>query len=73
MAYFGNNTEAEPFMDQCSKCIFGDKPCPIAFAQFTYNYEAVNNKTATEILNILVQNNGSCSMFKEFKEYLTLK
>jgi len=67
MAYFPNGTEGAVFDEQCSKCKYGDKPCPIAFAQMEYNYEACNNKTAKSILDLLVKDNGTCSMWREFK------
>lgn len=63
MAYFSNGSEGMVFDDQCSKCKYGDKPCPIALVQMEYNYSAVNNEVATKILNTLVANNGTCSMW----------
>jgi len=67
MAYFSNGTEGEVFDNQCSKCKYGDKPCPIALAQYTYNYDACNNEVARKILNLLVENDGTCTMWKEFR------
>jgi hypothetical protein len=67
MAYFSNSSEGSVFDDQCQKCRYGEKPCPIALVQALYNYDAVNNKVATEILNNLVENNGTCTMFKTFQ------
>jgi hypothetical protein len=48
-------------------CIFGDGPCPIALVQSIYNYDACNNKLATDIL---VKNDGTCIMKKEFRKTL---
>ena len=67
MAYFSNGSEGSVFDEQCSRCKYGDKPCPIAFAQMNWNYEACNNETARQILDHLVKNNGECSMFKMFE------
>jgi hypothetical protein len=67
MAYFSNGTEGMVFEHQCSLCKYGEKPCPIALVQFMYNYDACNNEVAREILDTLVSNNGTCSMWKEFK------
>lgn len=63
MAYFSNGSEGHVFDSQCQKCKYGQKPCPIAFAQITYNYDAVNNKTATAILDVLIKDDGTCQMF----------
>ncbi len=67
MAYFSNGTEGEVFDDQCQKCKYGQRACPIAFAQLSFNYKAVNNKVATDILDMLVRNDGTCNMWDEFK------
>jgi hypothetical protein len=55
------------FDNQCSRCKFGLKPCPIAWVQTTYNYDAVNNETATKILNDLVKDDGTCQVFEMAK------
>lgn len=68
MAYFSNGTEGMCFDEQCLKCRYGEKPCPIACIQMNYNYEACNNKTASAILDDLVKNNGTCMMFKAFQK-----
>jgi len=68
MGYFANSTEGMYFDEQCSKYKYGDKACPIALVQISYNYETANNKVATNILNTLVKDNGDCMMFLEFKE-----
>jgi len=67
MAYFSNGTEGMKFKYQCSLCRYGEEQCPIALVQELYNYEACNNATAQGILNILVENDGTCTMFKEFE------
>lgn len=67
MAYFSNGTEGMTFDHQCSLCKYGEEYCPIAFVQFNYNYDAVNNEIATKILNDLVENNGTCIMYKTFE------
>ena len=64
MAYFPNGNEGSSFDDQCSKCKYGQHPCPIAYVQINYNYDAVNNEVATEILNELVKDDGTCIMYK---------
>ena len=68
MAYFSNGTEGAVFDDQCSRCKYGHDPCPIAWVQMNYNYEACNNKTARAILDELVANDGTCEMFKCFED-----
>lgn len=68
MAYFSNSGDGEAFDEQCGKCKYGDKQCPIAFVQMQYNYEACNNKTASDILGALVKNDGTCTMFKAFEK-----
>ena len=64
MAYFPNGTSGEVFVAQCLRCRFGLDYCPIAFVQHNYNYDAVNNETATTILDELVKADGTCSMWK---------
>lgn len=46
----------------------GDEICPIGSVQFIYNYDACNNEVATKILNELVENDGTCIMFKRFRK-----
>ena len=67
MAYFANGTEGTVFDYQCSLCKYGKEACPIALVQFLYNYDACNNEVARKILDALVENNGTCAMWKEFK------
>ena len=67
MAYFSNGSKGEVFDEQCSKCKYGDKSCPIAFVQMEYNYKACNKKTTRIILDFLIERDGSCTMFKEFE------
>ena len=68
MAYFPNGTAGECFDEQCELCRYGDKPCPVYAVQLNYNYEACNNKVATDILNDLITNNGTCHMYKMFEK-----
>ena len=68
MAYFSNGTEGMVFDYQCSLCRYEYDDCPIALVQELYNYEACNNKVARKILDTLVENDGTCAMFKEFKD-----
>lgn len=64
MAYFSNGSEGEVFDDQCARCKFGQKPCPISAVQMLYNYDACNVPVARKILDSLVANSGECAMFK---------
>ena len=70
MAYFSNSSDGAVFDEQCSKCKYGQDSCPIANAQFLYNYDACNNKVATDILNTIVNENGICQMRDTFKKDL---
>ena len=72
MAYFSNGTEGEVFDNQCSKCKYGKEACPIAMVQLTYNYDAVNNESATKILNTLVLDDGTCTFWQIFKHDLEI-
>ncbi len=63
MAYFANGSEGMVFDLQCSMCRYSDEPCPIAAVQMLYNYKACNNKTARAILDDLVSDDGTCSMY----------
>ena len=62
MAYFSNSSDGMRFDEQCAKGKYGQKPCPIAFVQVTYNYDACDNETATAILDELVKPDGTCAM-----------
>jgi len=73
MAYFANSSEGVCFEEECANCIFGKKYCPIFYVQFDYNYEACNNKTAREILDHLVSNNGECALLREYPEIFKIK
>lgn len=64
MAYFSNGSEGMCFDEKCSDCKYGEEPCPIAFVQMEFNYEACNNKVARAILDHLVKDNGECAMNK---------
>lgn len=77
MGYFSNGSDGMVFDEQCAKCKYGNKSCPIAAVQHLYNYDAKvaeNNgdKTASLILDALVQDNGTCNMWKEFKSDLAI-
>ena len=72
MAYFANGSEGMGFDEQCLKCKYGEVFCPIAFVQTTYNYDACNNKIATKILDELVKQDGTCTVFETFKEDLEI-
>ncbi len=69
MAYFSNGSEGMVFDDQCAKCKYGQKPCPIAIVQTAFNYDQLKDKsgTAERILGTLVRDNGSCSMWELFQ------
>lgn len=69
MAYFSNGSEGMVFDDQCGKCKFGQSPCPIALAQMTYNYDQHKDQsgTAKAILDILVKQDGTCTMLEMAK------
>lgn len=64
MAYFPNGTSGMVFDEQCSRCRYGEGPCPIYFVQHEFNYKACNNEVATAILDELVAQDGTCAMFK---------
>lgn len=72
MAYFSNGTEGMVFDDQCGRCKYGQLSCPIALVQIHYNYDAANNKVASDILNSLVRNDGTCEMYEIFKQDLAI-
>lgn len=69
MAYFSNGSEGIVFDYQCARCKFGQSPCPIALIQMEYNYDQHNDKTgtATKIMDILVSEDGTCSVFEMAK------
>lgn len=68
MAYFSNGSEGMVFNEQCERCRFGEESCPIACIQLVYNYDACNNKIATKIMDDLVEQDGTCMMFKQFEK-----
>ena len=63
MAYFPNGSAGEVFDNQCGRCRFGGGACPIWRVQYQYNYDACNNEVARKILDALVHDDGSCTMF----------
>lgn len=70
MAYFSNGSEGTVFDDQCAKCKFGRKPCPIAWVQIDFNYTQLDDTTGTarKILNNLVKDDGTCTVWEMAKE-----
>lgn len=70
MAYFSNGSEGMVFDEQCAKCKFGDKPCPIAFVQMDANYDQLKDTTGTarKILDHLVKDDGTCTVFEMAKQ-----
>ena len=64
MAYFSNGSAGSCFEEQCVRCRYGEGPCPIYWVQSQYNYDACNNEVATKILDELVKQDGTCTMFK---------
>ena len=69
MAYFPNGTVGMCFDEQCCRCKYGEEPCPIYLVQSIYNYDACNNEVATKILDELVKNDGTCTVFEMAKEH----
>jgi hypothetical protein len=63
MAYFPNGSAGEVFSEQCSRCRYGEQPCPIYCAQYLHNYDACNVPVARAILDSLVKDDGTCMMF----------
>jgi len=70
MAYFSNGSEGFVFDDQCAKCKFGQSPCPIALVQLEYNYDQHKDTsgTATKILDTLVKDDGTCTVWEMAKD-----
>jgi len=72
MAYFSNSSGGAAFYAECGSCKYGQEPCPIALVQYEYNYDALNNETATKILDTLVDDDGTCAMKRAFiKDFKT--
>jgi len=69
MAYFSNGTEGMALDNQCAKCKYGEDACPVYFVQYTFNYEACNNKTARAILDCLIHDDGKCEMYELIQQY----
>jgi len=69
MAYFSNGSEGMVFDEECSTCKYGQDPCPIAWVQRVYNYDACNNEVASKILNEFVKDDGKCAMKEFMKKY----
>jgi len=69
MAYFPNGISGDVFREQCMRCRYGDQPCPVAWVQINYNYDACNNEVASAILHDLIKQDGTCSMFEMDKDW----
>jgi hypothetical protein len=56
--------------NQCSQCVLGENACPVYLVQSVYNYDACNDKVASEILNYLIRQDKKtfeylgCAMFE---------
>ncbi len=72
MAYFSNSSEGECLSNQCDLCRYGEGPCPVYAVQLNYNYEACDNEVASQILNDLINDDGTCEMYKMFKKDFAL-
>jgi len=68
MAYFSKGSEGMCFDEECSTCKYGEEPCPIYNMQLEFNYKACNNEVASQILNSLVRNDGTCIMKQMFRK-----
>ncbi len=76
MAYFPNGASGEIYQAKhCEKCRnfrvrddSGVESCPIWDVHFFYSYEACNNETARNVLDMLIPEKGiqpqECSMFE---------
>lgn len=62
MACFSNGTEGMVFDEQCNRCRYGQHSCPIAYVQMNWNY--TQDKDARDILDHLVKDDGTCTMYK---------
>lgn len=69
MAYFSNGSEGMVFDSQCERCKYGKHPCPIALVQIDANYDQHKDTTgvATRILDHLVKNDGTCTVYEMAK------
>ena len=67
MAYFSNGTEGIVFDEQCSRCKYGEHPCPVAAMQLLWNYDQVGNELAREIMDNFVKADGTCTVFEMAK------
>lgn len=63
MAYFPNGCSGEVLDEQCAECLPYD-PCPIALVQGEFNYVQCNNPEIERLLNLLVDEDGTCLMRK---------
>ncbi len=60
MAYFANGSEGEILEEQCARCPYGERPCPIIHVQMMYNYDQVKpgNEKLREAMDRLVDERG---------------
>lgn len=70
MAYIpsGSCPAAERFENDCARCKYGEKHCPIHNIQTLYNYDI--DEAVKEILDMLVDDNGNCKVLECFKDDL---
>jgi hypothetical protein len=72
VAVYSNSTDGMVLGDQCSKCIFGEKACPILQAQLEYNYSQHDSRVAKQILETIVSTQYSCEMMHRFEKELSV-
>lgn len=68
MAYFSNGSEGMCFDEQCSKCKYGQHPCPVAAIQMQWNYDQIGNELARKIMDNFVKRDGTCTMWEMAKQ-----
>ncbi len=75
MAYFANGSEGDCLDQQCSLCRYGEQPCPIFEMQLMFNYDQLKDTTGTasNIMDLLIKNDGTCTMFQRFENDFSLK
>lgn len=69
MAYIPNGScpAAERFANDCARCKYGEKHCPIHNVQMTYNYAG---EAGRDVLRLLVDDDGNCKVLECFKDDL---
>ncbi len=73
MAYFSNSDAGLCFAEQCSRCKYGEDCCPVALIQMQYNYSQFQNADVKQILDWLVKNDGTCTVFELMEKDLAIK